>query len=1713
MKKVTLSMLLLLFTIVTYGQINLNENFDEGNPADWTGSFFTSATEACSGQSTRDNLYSFSNTGDLTSPNLVGQSNETDLTINFDYKIVDWSAATNPTPAGWGNFVVQYSLDAGANWVNVATIIDDNHVVSADCASMSYIVPGADIPDGSDFQFRLSVTWSSGDYYVYYDNISIYQVADEEPACDSVFVMPTDGQTDAEISGQLEWTIASGIPTGYFLTVGTTSGGTDIADNIDVGNVTSYNVGLLDYETTYFATVTPYNTIGTTTDACTEMSFTTKIDPSITVDCTVGPESMTYCYTDNDDTAWLYTSSDGSPLRITFNSGLMQSCCDFINVYDGVDNTGTVLFSGNNGGDLSGLTFDSVGPSIFIDFDTSGFTSCDGGSTGTSEINFDVACATCVNPTVAFSVAQDCINGPQFFVEADITDLGSSASYTITDNQGSAAQIVSATGVVSFGPYANMTEVSLNVMSDDDVNCQINSASLTQEQCVFNSVDCALAPTTYNYCYGNNDDTAWLFVSTDGSPIRINFNAGGMESCCDDILIYDGEDNTGTLLYQGNNGGDLTGLTFDSTGDSMYVQLDTDGSVSCESNSFCCTTPLDFTVSCATCVNPQATYAVVQDCLNGPQFLVDVELTDLGSATSVTISDNQGSATQTVSAVGTYSFGPFANLTDVVITIDNDDDANCQISSPSLTQDQCELNVIDCTAGPQNFTYCYGNNDDTGWLFTSTDGSPIRLVFNAGGMESCCDDILVYDGVDNTGTLLYQGNNGGDLSGLTWDSIGDSLYMELDTDGSVSCESNSFCCTQELDFTVTCATCVNPQATYTMVSDCLNAPQFFVDVEITDLGSATTLTITDDQGSAPVQVSAAGITQFGPFANLVDVEFTVTNDDDSNCIITSEAITQEFCNINVVDCDAGPLSAFYCYENNDTNQFEYVSSSGEPLNLTIVSGEVEGAPWDFLVVLDSDGVTELYNGEGNDGDISGLTFQSTGDTIFFSITSDGSVSCDSGSFCCSDGIDYTVSCATCINPQASYEVVNDCENGDQFLIDVDVTSIGDATSVSVSDNQGSAPVSVTETGIVQMGPYPFLVDVVITISNDQDVNCVINSSAIQLLACPPDNDNCVDAIVATVNDDETCDILNPGTILAATPSGVSGASCAANIDDDVWFEFTALNEVQLISLVNIVGGTFNLDHALYSGDCDNLVEISCSNDTASLSPNLTVGETYYVRVWGFGDNPETTTFDLCIKEGPINTVCENATPFCGVGEALYAQNVIGIPNSADVACLGSIPNPTWNILNIGESGDIEVQIVQNTEFDNEGNAIGTGLDVDFVLWGPFTDGDDYCELDLLVDCPSCPNNTTNPDFYPFGNIVDCSYSAAPVENVSIDNAQAGETYVLLITNFNGNAGIIQVQQTNGGVDGAGTLASEIEVDLGPDQEFCGFPDYIINAESPFADVYEWYADGFIIEGETGPTLTVTETNTYTVIAYDTNCDSQASDEIVVVFGTEAVANPVDDIVTCDDASGDEIEDFDLDSQTAGILGAQDPTEFNVSYHLTLVDAQTNTAPLASPYNNISNPQTIYVRVEDANANFCFVTSSFDLIISGPTPEATSVDYGLCDDASSDGVEEFDLTSHNEFVLNGQDDTIFTVSYYASEADANAGANALPAAYTNTSNPQTVWARVESNVAFDCYSVVDFDLVVEAVPLTSFDPEFAYEVCPNATVPIEILATAENYSES
>ncbi len=147
------------------------------------------------------------------------------------------------------------------------------------------------------------------------------------------------------------------------------------------------------------------------------------------------------------------------------------------------------------------------------------------------------------------------------------------------------------------------------------------------------------------------------------------------------------------------------------------------------------------------------------------------------------------------------------------------------------------------------------------------------------------------------------------------------------------------------------------------------------------------------------------------------------------------------------------------------------------------------------------------------------------------------------------------------------------------------------------------------------------------------------------------------------------------------------------------------------------------------------------------------------------------------------------------GTTGYAPDPLnGYPN---YGCFGPsaghyAPGPAWFYMQVGSAGDITINIAQS------GNQ-----DVDFICWGPFNSLTDGCASGLNGTCSNdplkppdcCDNNAPScTGFYPRGNITDCSWSGSATETCHILNAQVGEIYILLLSNWSGNAGTITFAQ-------------------------------------------------------------------------------------------------------------------------------------------------------------------------------------------------------------------------------------------------------------------------------------------------------------------------------
>ena len=73
--------------------------------------------------------------------------------------------------------------------------------------------------------------------------------------------------------------------------------------------------------------------------------------------------------------------------------------------------------------------------------------------------------------------------------------------------------------------------------------------------------------------------------------------------------------------------------------------------------------------------------------------------------------------------------------------------------------------------------------------------------------------------------------------------------------------------------------------------------------------------------------------------------------------------------------------------------------------------------------------------------------------------------------------------------------------------------------------------------------------------------------------------------------------------------------------------------------------------------------------------------------------------------------------------------------------------------------------------------------MDFVAWGPYASNAAACAGISTANAPATG--------------ISCSFSAAFTENFGVNNAIAGEIYVIMITNFNGRKGFVRITQTAG----------------------------------------------------------------------------------------------------------------------------------------------------------------------------------------------------------------------------------------------------------------------------------------------------------------------------
>lgn len=665
-----------------------------------------------------------------------------------------------------------------------------------------------------------------------------------------------------------------------------------------------------------------------------------------------GPDNYTYCYGNSTTYTQVFQGNSTYPLLLHFNSGFMyQFGGDLITIYDGLDNTGLVLYSGFGDvlGNMAGISVTSTNPdhALTLVITSDGFTSCqDGGVTG-GQLDYTVGCLDCTPPGVTgFTVNTDCV-GQVFTVDVNITSIGTDPNVEIANNVGVASSFATSPGVVTAGPFPVGVPATITLVNDQNALCNVVSQPLVNTFCPIN-ITCGEPSFDDSYCYQNSDSHYWIYHNTGTQPLAILFSQGWIETnFYDNLRIYDGEDNTGTLLYQ--HGGvteNLAGLlAISQPGHSLYMEMSSDGSVSCATQSFGAESEWLWTVGCLDCLQSQVSYDVVLDCPNS-QFFVATTVSDLGSDVTPTITNNGGAPEIPITGTGTYNVGPFAFGTQVRVKVENDENGLCTVQSPVITNAPCPL--VDC--GPNSYTYCYHNGLDSTVVYQSATTYPIAMIFNSGALDTYGDSIYVWDGANYLATQIYAGVNNYDLSGLLFTSSNpaNALTVKFKSDPFFgSCVDLGL---EPWNWTVSCLDCTNPVADFEMVPDCQHHG-FNIRVQVDSVGvnAPMGLMIANSYDADTIHNIGVGLTTVGPFPVDEVVHLTVMNENNPLCRKVSPDYTYPMDSCIITACSA--TGTEYCYANHDTAWFTYTSGTADPITLQF--------GWGQMLVND---YIQIYNG-------------------------------------------------------------------------------------------------------------------------------------------------------------------------------------------------------------------------------------------------------------------------------------------------------------------------------------------------------------------------------------------------------------------------------------------------------------------------------------------------------------------------------------------------------------------------------------------------------------------------------------------------------------------------------------------------------------------------------------------------------------------------------
>ena len=264
------------------------------------------------------------------------------------------------------------------------------------------------------------------------------------------------------------------------------------------------------------------------------------------------------------------------------------------------------------------------------------------------------------------------------------------------------------------------------------------------------------------------------------------------------------------------------------------------------------------------------------------------------------------------------------------------------------------------------------------------------------------------------------------------------------------------------------------------------------------------------------------------------------------------------------------------------------------------------------------------------------------------------------------------------------------------------------------------------------------------------------------------------------------------------------------------------------------------------------------------------------------------TLDVALRNyRPNNNHCADSDPFCTsdvitFDAASSSETADDLEDGTfDDGCIGSSYNPSWYHMRINDPGQFIIHM------EGHDPSSGTTRDVDFCMWGPFTDPTSPCVAQLtsdkIIDCSYSPSYTE--DIFLGYQLSEHDHGGSSLADGTINYhlPQTGEYYILMITNFSQQPCTISFTKTEGsgpGTTDCGILPGIVSND-GP---YCVGETIHLTVNQQAGATYSWTGpDGFTSNqlNPQRPNCTMAMAGTYTCVTTVGNETTTASTEVVV----------------------------------------------------------------------------------------------------------------------------------------------------------------------------------------------------------------------------------------